>query len=801
LVAGQAQASDKPEYAPAGSWVIPVPIPAPPASADDTQPVRRLLLVAQEYFGPNGDEHYTESANRIQSAQGLSLLGNITVNWRPDTDTLIFNKIRIIRGDRVIDLLKQGQTFTVLRRETNLEMAMLDGKLTATMQPEGLQVGDILNVALTIRHSDPTMHGHSEQFLAEPAGPSVDHLMLREVWPDSKPMRYRVTEGLSQPKITKATQATDMTIDMLNATRPAPPSGAPKRFSSIAEIETSQFADWAEVSALMSPLYQKAATLDRASPIRAEAAAIASASSDPKVRAAMALHLVQDKVRYLFLGMDQGGYVPADADVTWQRKFGDCKGKTVVLLALLQQLGIDAEPALVSTTGGDGLDEWLPAVGLFDHVIIRARIGGKTYWLDGTRLGDRGLDDIAVPPFHWALPVQAAGSQLEALVQAPLDVADTLTMKLDATAGLDAPAPAHLEMVLHGDQAIGMKLALANLSADDRAKVWPAFWQKQFAWIEVRDATASFDEATGAEVLLMDGAAAMSWPLDSEAGARAYEADGARLGFKPNFKREPGPYQAAPYAVDYPAFVKFKEVITLPQGGAGFSMAGETIDTTIAAVNYRRASHLEGNLFTLESSTRSLAAEFPYAEAVSARNALAELTDSLVQVRAPKGYRESPAELRIRLTRVPTTIIEYLDRGEARLATKDPKAIEDFDEAVKRKPGDAVMLDRRCYARGRTGQQLDLALADCNDSLDIEPHSASALDSRALIYFRLGQNDKALKDLNAALKIEPKQVESLYVRSLVKRQKGDLAGAYVDLSAAKALDPHIDETYARFGVE
>ena len=49
---------------------------------------------------------------------------------------------------------------------------------------------------------------------------------------------------------------------------------------------------------------------------------------------------MQDKVRYVFLGMNTGGYVPADADVTWARRFGDCKGKTTLLLAVLHELGI-----------------------------------------------------------------------------------------------------------------------------------------------------------------------------------------------------------------------------------------------------------------------------------------------------------------------------------------------------------------------------------------------------------------------------------------------------------------------------
>ena len=799
LWAGQALAADKPQFGPPEAWVKPVAIPTPPVSADDTMPVRRLLLVAQAHFGPEGDETYSETASRIQSPQGLAI-GNIAISWRPDSDELTVHRVRIIRGDKVIDVLA-GQTFTILRRETNLEEAMLDGKLTATLQPEGLQVGDILDVAATVKHHDPVMRGHSEELLIEPPGPPVDRLVLREIWPAAKAMRWRSTAGLSAPVVSRAGGQTELLVDMVNAERPNAPKGAPKRFANLAQVQTTEFASWAEVAAIMSPLYQKAATLAPDSPIRAEATRIAAASGDPRVRAAMALHLVQDRIRYVFLGMDEGGYIPAPADDTWAHRFGDCKGKTVALLALLNQLGIEAEPALVSTTGGDGLDEWLPAVGFFDHVMIRAHIGGKTYWMDGTRLGDRSLDELAIPPYHWALPIQDRGSALERLAPPPAEVADSLDIRLDATAGLDAPAPAHLEMVLHGDHATVMRLGLASLSSADRDKLWRTFWGQQYGWIEISRAGAVYDEAAGVERLTMDGAAAMSWGYNEDAGAREYETDGGHLGFKADFTREPGPNADAPLAVDYPAYVKATETILLPQGGAGFTIIGDPVDKTVAGEAFKRAGRLEGSVFTLQASTRSIAPEFPYADAPAAKIALRELADTVVMLRAPAGYQLSEDEFRIRLTRAPTTVLQYLDRGEARLANRDPKAVEDFDQAIRMKPDDANLLDRRCFARARQGRELDQAMADCDASLDIEPHSASALDSRALVYFRMGRLDMALTDLNAALKITPKQAESLYVRGLVKRRGGDLAGAERDIAAAKALQPRIAEAYATYGVQ
>ena len=105
---------------------------------------------------------------------------------------------------------------------------------------------------------------------------------------------------------------------------------------------------------------------------------------------AAVIRLVQEDVRYLALSMGEGGYVPATADETWRSRYGDCKDKAYLSVLLLRRLGLDAEPALVSTRIGRRLDRQLPAASAFNHVIVRLRLKGKSYWLDPTLSQQRG---------------------------------------------------------------------------------------------------------------------------------------------------------------------------------------------------------------------------------------------------------------------------------------------------------------------------------------------------------------------------------------------------------------------------
>ena len=630
LWAGAAAAADQPRYAPPSAWVRPIPIPRTPVAGDGA-PVQMLLSDEQSNFGPDEDEFYAERAMKILSPQGLNTFGTLSQIWDPDTETLVIHRLNIIRGDTVIDALAGGKKFVVLRRENNLELAMLDGRLTATIQPEGLQVGDVIDMALTIHRHDPALQGYSTDIERLSHTGIAGRVHVRALWPTSKPIRWRVTDGMGAPQIANGGAGVELVVDMDNVETPKPPIGAPPRFADLGSLELSQYADWAELSRMMASLYQKAAALAPGSALSAQVATIAAASSDPKMRTSAALRLVEEQTRYVFLGMNDGGLVPADAEATWSRRFGDCKGKTALLVAVLRALGIDAEPALVSTTFGDGMDARLPTSGWFDHVIVRAQIAGKTYWLDGTRVGDRNLDDLVVPPFRWALPIQSSGASLVRLDPAPLaEPGFEERINIDASKGPNVSAPAHIEITYRGEDAARQRQAQAARPRADYERYLREFWTKTYPWLDVQSVTATDVSAAGSPRLTADGFAKMDW-IQSSDGSRFYRVPATAMGADVSFRREPGPHQDAPYAVAYPFYGKSTRQIILPADG-DFLLVGADIDKTAAGMALQRRSRIENGVLSVEMSTRATEREFPAADADADGAALRELATSGVSV-------------------------------------------------------------------------------------------------------------------------------------------------------------------------
>jgi tetratricopeptide (TPR) repeat protein len=768
--AGAALGADKPLFAPPPAWVTPTPIPTLAPSTDGS-PIQTLLQDHQARLGPDGDAFYSEVALKVLTPQGLAMVASVTQDWNPDTEGLTIHRLNLIRDGKTLDLLAGGKAVTVLRRETSLELATLDGRLTATIQPEGVRVGDVIDLAFSVERRDPVLQGRSQVFEAERHAGPAGRFHVRIIWPDSKAVRWRVTEGLPAPTVSRSRGGSELVIDRLNSTVPQPPEGAPPRFNDISELELSQFQSWSEVAALMAPLYARAAVLAQDSPLRQEAERIRRASSDPKTRAEAALRLVQDQVHYTFLGMAFGGYVPAGADLTWSRRFGDCKGKTALLLALLREVGVEAEPALVSTGFGDGLTDRLPRLDVFDHVFVRAWVGGKVYWLDGTRIGDRDLDDIPVPAAHWVLPVRAGAAALERVEPPPLVVPAFETLRrIDATGGLDAPAPIRIEQTLRGDGAVALNQTISGLGKTDADHALREYWRANAPLADPKTVDFTFDDARRVLRLTMTGTTRMEWIQNGD--VREFDLGDSQLGFSAAFKREPGPHADAPYAVAYPLFIRRAEVILLPRKGEGFSLAGAdaAVDVTVAGQRYQRQTEIRNGILTLSATERSLAAEFPASEAEAAGDQLRALSRFDVVVRAAEvppsapsaapGPAPPPAP-------PPTAAPPAEDagvRGARAYAARDyDLAIADFTEAARRSPGESKPIYDRGAAHFAKHEDA-MALADFNAALAINPEDFMALLGRAELDLIQGDRPAAERDFQGALDLSPGNLAALWRR-------------------------------------
>lgn len=782
-----ARAAEELKYGPPPAWVVKVEPGTAEEDAEDL-PVRTLLFDQQVMFTPEGTSVFNHNVFQILDAQGLAA-GNLSIIWAPEYSQPTVHKVQIRRGDEIIDVLAEGQQFSILRREQNLEQAMLDGLLTAHILPEGLQVGDVVEFETTIEGGNPVMGEYVEAFFALNFPSEKSHVRMQ--WPNAMEVGLARMDDLPEWTITKSGGVTTAQMVLEDVEPILAPRFAPLRHAAFRLAEASNFRSWSELAAHFAPLYEEAAVLPETGSLRDEVERIRQSSGDPVARAEAALRLVQDQIRYVALAMGTGGLKPARAEETWSRRFGDCKGKTALLLAILHDFGIEAEPVFVSLAGGEVLPDRLPAIGLFDHVLVRARIEGKEYWLDGTRTGDRRLANLVIPNLGWGLPLGGDGPGLVRMLPPPLErPAEDMTIHFDASAGLSLPAPARVEMMLRGDSAIELNAALSALAGGARDQALRPYWRRRFSFIDIDSVAMDFDADAAELRLTMTGEADMEWDDGW------YQTDYTGVGYSADFDRDEGPNRDAPYAVAYPRFERTRQTIVLPPGFTPDSIRGDSeIDEVVAGIEYKRHAELTGNVFTIEKTERSIAPEFPAGEAAQAERTLRRLADETVFLRKPANYALTAREMDTLLDEKLDDPEDLLRRGNQMLnAGRYADALVDFEDATLIDPGSVAAWAHLGLAQTWL-RDFDEAGKSFAKAEAIDPDEPVLLRGQGLLAEFRRDPETAIAAFGRALEIDPDDSFARYHRARNHWSRRNAAAALADADEALESNPGWIELY------
>lgn len=631
----QTKSDDIKQAAPPAWARVSEPLPVP----DDARGVAFFRRQdTQMHLSKDGQVIFSNTLVRLTHANALQL-GNISLAWNPASGKPAVHAVKVHRGGNVRDVLADTK-FEILRRENQLETAMLDGVLTAVLRVPDLRVGDDLELSYSLPSQDPTLKADSFGMLLLAGNPSPGRFSLRLSWEDGQEPAVRFTPDLTA-SIIREQRAVAVNFEMPGPL--SPPKDAPPRYAWQRIIEFSDFQDWHQVSIRIAPLFEKAATLPSKSPVKVEAALIAAAHSDAKGRAAAALKLVQQQVRYVYVGFNGGNITPVSAEETWQRRYGDCKGKTALLLALLHELRIPAEVVLVSNAGlDDGLDKRLPSPGLFDHVLVRVHIDGENWWLDGTLPHVFPLSRAPVMPYRWVLPVNQIGAPIERIDWKPEARPDELFLhEIDARGGFSEPAAKREVFVKRGLPAIVEYYQYSSLTDEQLLSAFQQELEGSSGWNKVERVSWKFDTGTMASVLEITGRGPVDWDDDGD-GSRSLSLPGG--GFSPPGRRQRGTEQdqTAPF-YNKPGFNCHVTTVRLPTATAPKDWSfNKAFDTTFFEETFRRSFEKRDGAIRMIRSNRTLRTEFDPQSAAKDNERLATFDNSMAWIYYDPGSTDRP---------------------------------------------------------------------------------------------------------------------------------------------------------------
>ena len=155
--------------------------------------------------------------------------------------------------------------------------------------------------------------------------------------------------------------------------------------------------DWRSVDQWAAAMFLPAAKPDGSLRKLAQRIAKGATSRQDKIRAVY--KYMQENIRYIGTYLERGGYLPNKASVVVKNRYGDCKDQTILIIALLDALGIQAQPALLRTFPELRVERDIPT-NQFSHMIVY--VPDEQLWIDTSG------DEAEFPSIDWKLETRTA---------------------------------------------------------------------------------------------------------------------------------------------------------------------------------------------------------------------------------------------------------------------------------------------------------------------------------------------------------------------------------------------------------
>jgi transglutaminase-like putative cysteine protease len=352
---------------------------------------------------------YSRYIETVVNQAGVDYSSQINLDFDPSYQKLTLNTLFIIRNDKRIDKLSSAK-ISLLNRETELENQIYNGSLTLNILIDDIQIGDTIDYSFTRYGNNPVYKGIFAYSRSLNWSVPVRDQFVRVLWGKKTPLLFNTRNIPAKINERKLGDFTEYQVHMHNAETLSTAGEVPNWYEPYGSVSFSESKNWEDVVIWAETLYEPSdlhqSIIDLADEIKQN-------NTHQAEQITAALKYTQDNIRYVGLEMGVNSHLPTPAHETLALRYGDCKDKALLFITILKALGINAYPALVDTEDTKLLAEKLPAVNLFNHVIVTLQFNGERIWLDPTLSYQEGqLANLFQPDYGYALIVKSGETDL-----------------------------------------------------------------------------------------------------------------------------------------------------------------------------------------------------------------------------------------------------------------------------------------------------------------------------------------------------------------------------------------------------
>lgn len=321
---------------------------------------------------------------KIISPYGKKDFGEVTFLYYTREETLIVNLARVITPDhKVILVPKQNirDVPFVPLDEIGGKLFLPDVRMVKIVFPQ-VEVGSCVEYIVTTKLNIPPIPNRFADIeVFEDTEPIIKKVYIIK-FPKNVGMNHIVKNGV----LSFSQEESKDNIIYKWVANDVPPIIEEPLMPSLLDVATtlilSNIPSWEEISSWYYRVSESVCVADEAIKNKVKELTDTSNTQEEKIRAIF--DFISTEIRYLRTeAISRGkGYAPESAAITFERKWGVCRDKSALCVAMLKEIGVESNIVLIDVSYNTVTEIPIP---YFEHAIVAIkRVDGSYYYLDPT---------------------------------------------------------------------------------------------------------------------------------------------------------------------------------------------------------------------------------------------------------------------------------------------------------------------------------------------------------------------------------------------------------------------------------
>ena len=608
----------------APSWIVSTSQDFSKPTENQNSSVHCLFADYQKHLEKK--EVYQAFATRILTAAGVQDYSQISVNFQPSYQNLVWNRLEVIRDGIVQDRL-QSAKFEVIRREEGMENQLYNGNLTTYVILKDIRPNDIIFYSYTITGENPILKGRVHDFIQMSYSVPVERIHRSFIWNEnSRALRWQILDSeitMRDEKLESGLR--QISYEGLTVPKIEIENSTPNWLNHFPFIEISDYPDWAAFGKWSYNIYHSEEILPSA--LAQICDQIRTEGGNDAEKAIKVLRWVQSNVRYLGSFLGEHTHAPYPLSDIENRRFGDCKDKGIMTVAMLRHLGLDAAPALVDVDMRAKISRHFPGHCDFNHLIVNLLLDGKEYWLDPTNTFQRGtIENQYTPDYGFAFVIREGMESLSKVRPSGINNTNTDFHEMFSIDDDDGNGTLTAQTIASGANADFLRHTFASDSRTDLEESYRKFYERDYPGIKIASPISITDDEAANRITVIERYTLKDFfkkPItpDGLATASVYARSIATYFEIPDSKP-----RKQPLGISYPVNYKHTIDITIPKN---WNVDLKKISTSLPSINYSYDPIVTDRRLTLTHRYQSLADNVSPADFSKYRQAITDANANL----------------------------------------------------------------------------------------------------------------------------------------------------------------------------